>query len=78
MSSPLTLSEIIEGLDHYVGALRTFVHAQESTPELQCICAHFSDTGGMRIGDLCCPVHGVNGPEPLDGPWDDETKGAAL
>jgi hypothetical protein len=35
-----------------------------------CICKHFRDTGGVRVGDLCCPVHGVDGPEPTDGPWD--------
>lgn len=37
-----------------------------------CSCTHFSDTGGFRIGDLCCPVHGVDGAKPLDGPWDIE------
>lgn len=32
-----------------------------------CICTMFSDTGGFRIADLCCPVgHG-------DGPWDTRT-----
>ena len=43
----------------------------EQTPPTQpvCICVRFSDTGGYRIGDLCCPVHGVSGTEPLDGPW---------
>lgn len=36
-----------------------------------CICPHFSDTGGFRIADLCCPVHGVGGTEPGDGYWDE-------
>lgn len=75
-SPPLTLSEIIDGFDHYIRALRALVHAQEPKPEPQCICPHFSDTGGMRIGDLCCPVHGVGGHEPLDGPWDEKATGA--
>ena len=35
-----------------------------------CICLHFSDTGGHRIGDLACPVHVVGASQPLDGPWE--------
>lgn len=34
-----------------------------------CICPKFSDIGGYRIADLCCPVHGVDGSDPGDGPW---------
>lgn len=34
-----------------------------------CNCPRFTDTGGFRIADLTCPVHGVNGTEPGDGPW---------
>jgi hypothetical protein len=37
-----------------------------------CICVRFRDTGGFRVGDPCCPVHGVDGTGPLDGPWDDD------
>lgn len=37
----------------------------------RCICMRFSDTGGFRIADLCCPVHGAGGTEPGDGYWDD-------
>lgn len=37
-----------------------------------CICPRFRDTGGYRIADLTCPVHGVDGPEPGDGYWDDD------
>lgn len=36
----------------------------------QCICKRFSDTGGYRIADLCCPVHGVDGTDPGDGSWE--------
>jgi hypothetical protein len=36
----------------------------------ECICVRFSDTGGFRVGDPCCPVHGASGTEPLDGPWE--------
>lgn len=38
--------------------------------EPKCICRKFVDTGGFRLADLCCPVHGVNGTEPGDGPDD--------
>ena len=37
-----------------------------------CICTEFKDTGGFRIADLTCPVHGVNGTNPGDGYWDKE------
>lgn len=37
-----------------------------------CICPVFGDTGGYRIADLTCPVHGVNGTNPGDGYWDEE------
>jgi len=37
----------------------------------RCICIRFSDTGGFRIADLCCPVHGVNGTEPGDEYWEE-------
>lgn len=36
------------------------------------ICPRFGDTGGFRIADLTCPVHGVNGTDPGDGPWSTE------
>ena len=35
-----------------------------------CICIQFRDTGGFRIADLTCPVHGVGGTEPGDGYWE--------
>lgn len=35
-----------------------------------CICAMFRDTGGFRIADLTCPVHGVGGTNPGDGNWE--------
>jgi hypothetical protein len=38
----------------------------------RCICPRFRDTGGVRIADLCCPVHGVDGTDPGDGYWDDD------
>jgi hypothetical protein len=37
-----------------------------------CICPRFRDTGGLRIADLACPVHGVGGTDPGDGPWEVE------
>jgi hypothetical protein len=37
--------------------------------EPNCICPHFTDTGGFRIADLTCPVHGPGGTTPGDGPW---------
>jgi hypothetical protein len=30
----------------------------------------FGDTGGFRIADMTCPVHGPNGINPGDGYWD--------
>jgi hypothetical protein len=36
----------------------------------KCICVRFRDTGGFRIADLTCPVHGVNGTDPGDGYWE--------
>jgi hypothetical protein len=35
-----------------------------------CICIKFADTGGFRVADLTCPVHGVDGTEPGDGMWE--------
>ncbi len=35
-----------------------------------CVCVAFGDTGGFRIADLACPVHGVEGTGPGDGPWE--------
>ena len=35
-----------------------------------CICPVFNDTGGYRIADLTCPVHGIKGTNPGDGYWD--------
>ena len=37
-----------------------------------CICTVFGDTGGYRIADLTCPVHGVGGTHPGDGYWDED------
>jgi hypothetical protein len=34
-----------------------------------CICTVFRDTGGFRIADLACPVHGIKGTDPGDGYW---------
>lgn len=45
---------------------------QQSTYEAECICPRFKDTGGVRIADLACPIHGVEGTEPGDGMWDDD------
>ena len=36
-----------------------------------CICPRLTDTGGYRVADLACPVHGVDGTEPGDGYWED-------
>lgn len=38
-----------------------------------CICPRFKDTGGYRIADLQCPIHGVDGSNPGDGPWEEDT-----
>lgn len=46
------------------------VEPQPAPP--RCICVRFKDTGGFRIADLCCPVHGVDGTDPGDGNWDAE------
>ena len=46
------------------------LEAEDVQPKALCICPHFRDTGGFRIADLTCPVHGVNGTEPGDGPWE--------
>ena len=35
-----------------------------------CICTMFGDTGGFRIADLTCHVHGVGGTDPGDGNWE--------
>lgn len=35
-----------------------------------CICIQFKDTGGFRIADLTCPVHGVGGTSPGDDYWE--------
>jgi hypothetical protein len=45
---------------------------------LDCTCPRFKDTNGYRIGDLTCPVHGVSGPRPLDGPWEDMETGIKI
>jgi hypothetical protein len=37
--------------------------------DTDCICTRFADTGGFRIADLACPVHGVDGTDPGDGMW---------
>lgn len=70
------------GLNHYDAAERIYWQRTNAEPwllrspdapvaEPACICVRFRDTGGFRVGDLTCPVHGVEGTEPLDGPWDD-------
>lgn len=46
------------------------VRAAQKSPA--CSCPRFKDTGGYRIADLACPVHGVNGTDPGDGRWDDD------
>jgi hypothetical protein len=43
--------------------------ALAAQPQPACICPRFRDTGGFRIADLACPVHGVGGTEPGDGYW---------
>lgn len=48
-------------------------HAQDAAPFKRpegCICVMFRDTGGFRIADLTCPVHGVAGSDPGDGYWE--------
>lgn len=42
---------------------------RQATP---CICPRFTDTGGFRIADLTCPIHGVGGTDPGDGYWEDD------
>lgn len=49
------------------------VEDDEATPS--CICPRFTDTGGFRIADLACPIHGVGGSRPGDGPEEDGTDG---
>ena len=44
----------------------------ENVETPKCNCPRFSDTGGFRIADLTCPIHGVNGTDPGDGPWEPE------
>lgn len=39
-----------------------------------CTCPRFRDTGGLRIADLGCPIHGVDGSDPGDGPRDDDER----
>ena len=41
-------------------------------PPSDCICPRFGDTGGYRIADLMCPVHGIDGTDPGDGYWEDD------
>lgn len=38
--------------------------------ETECTCKRFIDAGGVRIADLACPKHGVDGTDPGDGWWD--------
>lgn len=35
-----------------------------------CNCPMFSDTGGFRLADLTCSVHGALGSDPGDGYWE--------
>ena len=42
-----------------------------------CICVEFRDTGGFRIADLTCPVHGVGGTDPGDGYWETAVSASA-
>ena len=44
----------------------------------RCICPRFGDTGGCRIADLCCPVHGTSGTDPGDGYWEDSSDDEAV
>lgn len=44
----------------------------------KCICPRFKDTGGYRIADLCCPIHGISGTNPGDGYWDDESPSGGM
>jgi len=44
---------------------------QDPRPE-GCTCPWFHDTGGYRIADLTCPVHGMGGTHPGDGYWDED------
>lgn len=37
-----------------------------------CTCPWFHDTGGYRIADMNCPIHGLNGTHPGDGYWDED------
>jgi hypothetical protein len=46
-----------------------------STGTPVCTCPRFNDTGGFRIADLACPVHGVDGTDPGDGYWADVNTG---
>jgi hypothetical protein len=42
----------------------------EEPTELVCTCPRFKDIGDYRIADMTCPIHGVNGTNPGDGPDD--------
>lgn len=42
----------------------------ENVEEPTCNCPRFTDTGGYRIADLTCPIHGISGTDPGDGMWD--------
>jgi hypothetical protein len=55
------------------GVMLVEIAPKEQEPP-RCICPRFSDTGGFRIADLCCPVHGVDGTDPGDGYWEDEPR----
>jgi hypothetical protein len=38
----------------------------------ECVCPKFNDTGGYRIADRACPIHGVKGSNP--GDWLESTR----
>ena len=48
------------------------IRVDDRKDAVTCICVRFKDTGGYRIADLGCPVHGVEGTDPGDGYWDEE------
>lgn len=64
-----TLAVYVDQLADALEVARSEVAKPDRPATEGCICPRFTDTGGFRIADLCCPVHGVNGPEPGDGYW---------
>jgi hypothetical protein len=59
----------------FVSRVEAVVTTIKAAPPVEpCICPRFTDTGGFRIADLTCPVHGVGGTSPGDGYWSDDEK----